>query len=87
MGNELGKVHKQSFYNRELVLQSEACGCFFCLAVFRPADVRVWADGGKTALCPYCQVDSVIASAGDYPLTDALLVQMRNRYFDKHQSG
>ena len=55
-------AHGFSQSNEAEILSSERCGCFFCLKVFDSGEVHDWLnDGGeKTALCPYCGVDSVL---------------------------
>lgn len=50
----------KSFKNRESLDKSSLCGCFFCLSVFDPKRISSWVDGGNTALCPYCGIDSVL---------------------------
>ena len=53
--------------------RAKKCACVFCGKVFSPSEIEDWADGGKTALCPFCDVDSVIGDAAGYPLTKELL--------------
>lgn len=56
---------KLGIYNRERVMQSTACGCYFCLRIFPPALIKEWADDEATALCPHCDTDSVLAGVTD----------------------
>lgn len=56
--------------HREAILQSDACGCYYCLARFAPAEIVAWTDVdeqgvGQTALCPRCGVDSVVGFGGN----------------------
>ena len=77
-----------SFQNRAEIERSESCACFYCFARFAPADIRRWDDSadpdyefepdlvrypGRTATCPFCEIDSVIGSASGYALTDEFL--------------
>ena len=78
------QVH--SFKNRDEVLASEICGCFYCLATFGPAEIHRWIDEdekrvGLTALCPRCGVDFVIGSKTGFPLTQELLRSMHEIWF------
>jgi hypothetical protein len=57
--------HARCTRHRKVVLEAEAIGCFYCLQLSRPEDVREWVDPdldgvGQTALCPRCGIDSVI---------------------------
>jgi len=83
-------AHDHGSSHRRELLQSEVCGCFYCLAVFPPAEIADWIDeseqdaeetAGKTALCPRCGIDSVIGSAADYPITPEFLSRMRRHWF------
>ena len=66
----LDGIHKFCTRNRELIAKSTLCGCFYCLATFRPDEVVDWVDWpegavdqlaeGVTALCPRCGIDSVL---------------------------
>lgn len=39
------------------------CGCYYCLSIFEPKEVVGWIDNNETALCPKCNVDSVIGDS------------------------
>jgi hypothetical protein len=78
------QAHKHCFRNRDEIMASDLCGCFYCLAVFPPGAVEQWMtekDGSQTALCPKCTVDSVIGSRAGYPITEEFLVSMEARWF------
>jgi hypothetical protein len=70
----LDQAHKHSIYHEKEIDASEICGCFCCCAMFPPSEITEWADEenpkGKTAICPKCDIDSVIASASGFPVTD-----------------
>jgi hypothetical protein len=78
-------AHKHSIRQRDEILTSEVCGCFFCLAVFPPSEIKEWVDTidgiGQTALCPKCGIDSVIGSNSGYPIEPEFLNQMRKHWF------
>ena len=85
MTPDVVRAHRHSIRHREEVLASERCGCFYCWAVFSPAEITDWTDQwggiGQMALCPRCGVDSVIGSDSGYPVTDAFLRAMKARWF------
>lgn len=63
------KAHKFSFKNREAILKSRKCGCFYCLNIFSKDEIEFWVDEdkngvGQTAICPKCQIDSVLGDFG-----------------------
>ena len=74
--DEQSKIHSHSIYNK--------CDCFYCLKIFNPTEIKEWLieDNGKeTALCPYCEIDSVIAECNDYKITKELLKEMYDYWF------
>lgn len=83
---DLEGAHRHSSNHRSEVLSSESCACFFCLAVFSPAEIQEWVDEhdglGTTALCPRCGIDSVIGSNAGVPLDPEFLGKMRAYWFD-----
>jgi len=79
--NELIKAtHKKCSNNIELLKSSKNAGCFYCQKVFPSSEVKEFVDEGKTALCPYCGIDSLIPEAMEYELTKEFLEEM-NRYW------
>lgn len=79
----LEAAHKASFKNRESILQSKVCGCFNCLHIFPSEEVVYWEEGKgeATAVCPYCDIDSVLGDASGFPITEEFLKKMQKRYF------
>jgi hypothetical protein len=79
----LDAAHQHSSRHRDQVESSAACGCFYCLETFKPAEIEEWlAEGSGTARCPRCAIDSVLGSASGYPVTDpAFLSAMHERWF------
>lgn len=82
---DLEAAHERSINHRTAVLASEQCGCFSCLALFAPDEIRAWVDEdggvGQTALCPRCGIDSVIGSASGFELGPEFLARMKARWF------
>jgi len=79
------RAHKNCSLNRDEILKSRLCGCFYCLRIFAPAEVVDWVDEkggmGATALCPMCGIDSVIGSASGFPITEDFLERMNEHWF------
>jgi hypothetical protein len=81
------QAHQHSMRNRDELLLSERCGCFYCGAIFSPEEVEEWVDEdqgvAQTALCPRCGIDAVIGSKSGYPMTTHFLGIMKIRWFEK----
>ena len=73
-------LRARSMNNRGALLDSKECGCFICLKLFDPAQIRSWLNE-ETALCPYCNVAAVIPESYDYELDDSLLLAMKEYWF------
>lgn len=78
---ELCKIHKMSIKNRDLIGKADKCGCFYCEKVFSPREIVEWI-WGDTAVCPYCGIDSVIAEGNEQFITEILLKEMKNIFFE-----
>lgn len=84
----LKKAHAFCSHNREaLTLPDAMAGCFYCKISFMAEEITEWIDEDQTALCPYCQIDSVIACVNpveripaDYP---QFLEDMHERWFSE----
>lgn len=74
-------AHKNSSNHRSEVARSGLCGCFFCREVFDSREVTTWIDGGNTALCPCCGIDSVIGDRSGYPVNRDFLTLMHAQWF------
>lgn len=78
------EAHKYSFANKNEILKDNKCGCFHCLTIFKTEEIVDWApDVVHTAICPYCQIDSVIGEGAGYSLTEKFLTTMRDYWFNK----
>ena len=67
--------------HREQVLNSALCGCFYCLTIFKPSEIVEWCDRGQTAICPHCNIDSIIGSGSDYVIDDEFLRDLNRQSF------
>ena len=84
-------AHTHCCRHRTEVAASDTCGCFYCLAIFRPAEIDIWlpddpdADDAPapddTALCPRCGIDAVIGSRSGYAITVEFLTRMKEYWF------
>ena len=83
---DIFEAHERSSNHREECSGAHRCGCFYCLAEFPPAEITEWIDpatddgqGGSTALCPKCGVDSVLPMVPG--VDSAFLRRMREHWF------
>jgi len=78
-------AHQHSTNHRHDIVASKWCGCFHCLATFRPSAIYLWRNvrkgNGQTALCPNCGTDAVIGDKSGYPITDKFLRRMKRYWF------
>lgn len=52
---------KRSFRIKHTMTAGDTLGCYYCLRVFSGnTEIKEWADGGETPICPMCGIDSVI---------------------------
>lgn len=85
---DLARAHKDSIRNRERIEQSKQCGCFYCLRVYPPSEIVEWTDdrvealSGKTAICPYCGIDSVLGDSTGIVLSPEFLNDMYSHWFE-----
>jgi hypothetical protein len=56
----LTKGHDFAADNKQLIEESETCGCFYCLSIFPASDVKEWVGVRPRAVCPFCGIDSVL---------------------------
>lgn len=41
---DLKAAHSASMYNRSTLMKDSKCGCFYCLRVFSPLEIKEWCD-------------------------------------------
>jgi predicted nucleic acid-binding Zn-ribbon protein len=81
MPTDMVSAHKHCSRNRAELLRSKSCGCFYCLKSFSPNEITEWTDDDRTAICPKCGIDSVLASASGFALTEGFLTEMHKHWF------
>ena len=75
------EIYKHSCRNHAELKQSLKCGCFSCGRIFDATEVEDYIDGGETALCPYCDVESVVGDASGIELNLIVLNELNKMYF------
>ena len=76
--------HQYSTSNQENVLLSNKCGCFFCKKIFDSkliSEHYINDKNGKTAVCPFCGVDSILPD-NKVDLSPDLLETMYKVWFE-----
>lgn len=86
MNDDHISAHQHSIRHHDIVMHSDVCGCFYCCRIFPPSQIGEWVKDGensadRTALCPFCGIDSVIGSAAVVPLTADPLNRMKRHWF------
>lgn len=84
---DLELAHKYSSNHKQELKKDKLCGCFYCLAIFSPNEIKEWiventlAIKSETAICPYCGLDAVIGESSSFPITKSFLEMMHKKYF------
>lgn len=85
---DLNLAHKFSNNHKPELEKDHVCGCFYCLAVFEPAEITEWivdnndCDRRGTAICPRCGIDAVIGESSGFQITHEFLKAMHKRWFE-----
>lgn len=60
--SDLKRLHKLSMANKKILKENKQVGCFYCCKIFDSSKINEWIkdEFGETALCPYCNIDSVL---------------------------
>lgn len=78
-------AHKHCSHHFQEIQESELCGCFCCLNVFKPEDINEWYEEphkkGLTACCPKCGIDSVLGSKSGLPVSEKQFLNEMNEYW------
>ena len=80
-------LHQYSVSNKQSILASNRCGCFFCKRIFDSKLISapyINDKGGETAMCPFCGVDSVLPD-NSVELSFELLEKMHRVWFGMHK--
>jgi len=80
--NDVVMAHRFSRDHKELLLKDKKCGCFYCLEIFDPSEIKMWIKDEKgTAICPFCGVDAVLGESSGFPITKTFLSKMKTHWF------
>lgn len=71
-----------SLKNRTLVEQSTSAGCFHCCKIFPITEITKYTDQGKTCLCPFCEIDSVVGDRCGFVLDEETLKKAHQYWFN-----
>ena len=86
---ELQEAHYRSFKNMDALRKEQLCGCFACLKIFSSSEIKEYVvekGGGGTAVCPFCDIDSVQGESAGFPITEEFLKKMQRYYFSSNFS-
>lgn len=73
---------RRSMHNEERLKKAKTCGCYHCAMVFDVSVIDEWVDDPpRTAICPYCGIDSVIDSEVVKPFTPEVLERISESMF------
>lgn len=77
MGDEnfVEQAPRLSLRNRVAVEASDKVSCYHCLRVSPSSAITNWMDDGVTAMCPHCDMDSVVPGKIDRGLLEMALVK------------
>ncbi|WP_144502605.1 cytoplasmic protein [Bacillus thuringiensis] len=82
MQNSVKAAHRFCGNNKENLKEDNLCGCFYCLEIFHPSEIKEWINSNEnTALCPYCGIDSIIGQSSGFPITKEFLSEMNKYWF------
>lgn len=80
--NLLEKLHTYCSNNKELITLSNKCYCFYCNKVFSSNEIKDYiGEYLDTALCPNCNIDSIIPDAIDEELNENIIKDMNKYWF------
>ena len=85
--NDLARAHELSSNHKPELERNQKCGCFYCGKRFFFSEIKDWIiadtpiDRRGTALCPYCEVDSVIRESSGFLITEEFLSAMKDYWF------
>uniref|UniRef100_UPI0035C9A5B5 cytoplasmic protein n=1 Tax=uncultured Sphingomonas sp. TaxID=158754 RepID=UPI0035C9A5B5 len=74
-------AHTHTVRHRAELEASSHAGCFYCCAVFPPAEIEDWVDNDDCALCPRCGIDAVIGDASGFAVADKKFLKEMNEFW------
>ena len=77
---KLNRLHAYCSHNKELIVTSKKCYCFYCKEKFDSTEVSKYIDNGQTAICPKCGVDTVLPDNIE-GINDRVIDEMNKYWF------
>ncbi len=78
---KLKALYRHCSLNASEIKPGKECGCFFCLRIFPADEIVEFVDDDQTALCPYCDIDSVIVAGPEVEISKEILAKLNKKYF------
>ncbi|MFN2212723.1 MAG: hypothetical protein ACK2UE_06595 [Anaerolineales bacterium] len=86
---DLFNATKYAFNNRDELIQSDICGCYYCINMFPSSEIVEWVwerksnlESDQTGICPYCGIDSIIGSESGIPICVDILYTLNRLFFN-----
>jgi len=78
----LNEAHEYCSDNKKYLVDHTKCGCFYCMQIFDSNEVKEFLnETSETALCPYCEIDSVLPERDGLAITKDFLEEMHEYWF------
>ena len=78
---KIKEASKYSIYNMAELANSIIAGCYYCKSIFKATEISETTDDGKTALCPKCDIDSVLPDSSPFQLNTETLSALNKYWF------
>ena len=75
------KASQYSINNMQALKNSELAACHYCKSVYKSIEIVRTIDGGKTVLCPKCEIDTVLGDNSPFDFDRATLDRLHNYWF------
>ena len=72
---------KFAMHNKKELLNAVICGCFHCMTIFDPKEIKEWTDENDTAICPFCNNDAILSETDDIHLDKETLNKLNVYWF------
>ena len=77
------KAHNFTSDNYQMLFAKQECVCIYCKQRFQSNEILDYTYSNKgTALCPYCEIDSVIGEYCGYELSEEFINKMYKIFFN-----
>lgn len=70
-----------SIRNWPQIVSSKYVGCYYCLKIFPATKIIDVPDKSGTALCPYCNTDSLLGDSSPYTINLDNLKTLQKNWF------